>query len=319
MTTAITTTTNNQLTTQDTFAKSVEIVLDGLSETSQRVYGRTYRAWVEFAGANEFEVMALTFDNVRAFIQQADLAKTTRQNRLSHMRKLLELLSIGYSDYKPHYDAVKNFLKVKTTADDTARSGRNKRALSPHEATQLLSVWGNDNSLLGLRNNAMLRLLIYTGLRRSELVALKWTDINRDDMTVTVRHGKGDQERVVATVDPSARTSTALENLQIAQSNVYDHVFPSMTRGKNSRFAEDKPCSDKTVDRVVKATAAKANLGDLAPHDLRRTHITEGLNAGATVADMQAQAGHVNASTTLRYAQATEATKRRDRISFRFA
>ena len=50
-----------------------------------------------------------------------------------------------------------------------------------------------------------------------------------------------------------------------------------------------------------------------------RTHITEGLNTGATVADMQAQAGHVNAATTLRYAQATDAVQRRHRINFRFA
>lgn len=264
--------------------------------------------------------MDLTFDNVRAFIHQADVARTTRQNRLSHMRKLLKLLSIGdNSDYKPHYDAVKNFLKVKTTADDKTRDERQKRALSPHEATQLLSVWHNDKSLLGLRNNAMIRLLIYTGLRRSELVVLKWNDLSLTDMTVTVRRGKGDKPRVVAIVDPSARTSTTLDDLRIAQGYAYDHVFPSMTRGKNSRFADDKPCSDKTVDRVVKLTATKADLGDLAPHDLRRTHITEGLNSGATVADMQAQAGHKQTSTTLRYAQATDAVKRRARISFRFA
>lgn len=70
---------------------------------------------------------------------------------------------------------------------------------------------------------------------------------------------------------------------------------------------------------MVKSTSKKAGLGDLAPHDLRRTHITEGLNSGATVADMQAQAGHVNASTILHYAQVTDAVKRRSRITFRFA
>lgn len=165
----------------------------------------------------------------------------------------------------------------------------------------------------------MMRLLIYTGLRRSELVALKWTDINFEDMTLTVRHGKGDKERIVAIVDPSMKTEVALDDLRRMQEDAYTYIFPNMTPGKSSQFAEDLPCSDKTVDRVVKATATKAGLGDLAPHDLRRTHITEGLNSGATVADMQAQAGHVNASTTLHYAQATNAVKRRERITFRFA
>ena len=46
-----------------------------------------------------------------------------------------------------------------------------------------------------MRNDVMIRLLVYTGLRRSELVALRWTDINVEDLTITVRHGKGDKER----------------------------------------------------------------------------------------------------------------------------
>lgn len=301
------------------FDQSVQIVLDNLSLTSQRVYLRTYTAWMEFAQDHEFDVMDLSFEHIRAFITQADVAKTTRQNRLSHMRKLLELLAIGSDDYKPHYQAVKSFLKVKAQADDTSRPERHKRALSPHEATQLLSVWNSNTSDMGLRNNAVIRLLIFTGLRRSELVMLRWTDINREDMTLTVRHGKGDKERVVAIVDPSTKTLMALQDLETAQGTTYQYVFPSMTRGKNPSFADDRPCSDKTVDRIVKATADKAQLGELAPHDLRRTHITEGLNSGATIADMQAQAGHVNASTTLGYAQATDAVKRRDRITFRFA
>ncbi len=81
----------------------------------------------------------------------------------------------------------------------------------------------------------------------------------------------------------------------------------------------DKPTVDQTVMRVASQTAKRAGLRDLAPHDLRRTHITEGLDAGATVADMQAQAGHANAATTLRYARATDAMRRRHRINLRFA
>ena len=121
--------------------------------------------------------MALTFDNIRAFIHVADVAKTTRQNRLSHMRKLLELLAIGDGGYRQHYDAVKSFLKVQVNEGDKTRLERVKRALNPHEATALLGVWRNDASDVGMRNDVMIRLLVYTGLRRSELIALRWTDI----------------------------------------------------------------------------------------------------------------------------------------------
>ena len=194
-----------------------------------------------------------------------------------------------------------------------------KRTLNPHEATALLGVWRNDNGDIGIRNDVMIRLLIYTGSRRSELVALRWSVINMEDLTITVRHGKGDKERVAAIVDPSEATLRALQSLRDAQGEGYTYVFPSMTRGRTATWAADTPTLDQTVMRVVSQTAKLAGLGDLAPHDLRRTHITEGLNTGATVADMQAQAGHVNAATTLRYAQATEAVQRRHRINFRFA
>ena len=62
-----------------------------------------------------FDVMELTLDNIRAFIHEADVAKTTRQNRLSHMRKLLELLAIGDGHYRQHYNTVESFLKVQAT------------------------------------------------------------------------------------------------------------------------------------------------------------------------------------------------------------
>ena len=93
----------------------------------------------------------------------------------------------------------------------------------------------------------------------------------------------------------------------------------ALYRGQLRHWPADTPTVDQSVMRVVSQTAKRAGLADLVLHDLRRTHITEGLNTGATVADMQAQAGHVNAATTLRYAQATEVVQRRHRINFRFA
>ena len=187
MTQAITPHTGHDLAEQSIFDKAVAIVLDTLSPTSRRVYLRTYRAWTKFANDHSFDVMALTLDNIRAFIHEADVAKTTRQNRLSHMRKLLELLAIGDGHYRQHYNAVKSFLKVQANAGDKARSERVKRALNPHEATALLGVWRNDSSDVGIRNDVMIRLLVYAGLRRSELIALRWTDINVENLTITVR------------------------------------------------------------------------------------------------------------------------------------
>ena len=116
----------------------------------------------------------MSYIHVREFISEAAVAKTTRQNRLSHTRKLLEALTIvDREHYEQHQQAVRSYVKVKTTVDDRMRLGRVMRALKPHEVTRLLDVWRNDLSVKGVRNNAMIRLVVYTGLRRLELVMLR--------------------------------------------------------------------------------------------------------------------------------------------------
>ena len=296
-------------------------VFQSLSESSRRVYERTYSTWADFARDNSFDPLALSYDNVAAFINQADVAKTTRSNRLSHIRKLVKVMAQFDTRYQRHHDAINALLRIKRTASDSERKGHSKRALSDSELMQVLDVWRYDTSRVGLRNNAMIRLLVFTGLRRSEVAALQWTDIDTDSMTLTVQHGKGDKARVVAIADPSTATKTALQALKAAMeryspSTDYRHIFPRMTAFANPHFAADNAIDSQTVLSVVTATAKHAGIGHFSPHDLRRTHITSALNAGATVADMQAQAGHASPATTLIYAQSSDAQERRKRIRF---
>ena len=75
---------------------------------------------------------------------------------------------------------------------------------------------------MGIRNYALLRLMIYTGLRRAEVVRLRWDDIDFDDWTVTVRHGKGDKRRIAAIADATDATLQALNNLWEAQEGACD-------------------------------------------------------------------------------------------------
>ena len=311
---------NNLAAGQSLFHAAAEIVADSLSLTSRRVYDCTFRAWCNFAITRGISVDDVSYIHVREFINEATLAKTTRQNRLSHMRKILEALTIADRDrYEQHYQAVKSFLKVKITDEDKMRPGRAKRALKPHEVTRLLDVWRNDLSVKGIRNNAMIRLLVYTGLRRSELVMLRWADVDAEAGLVTVRHGKGGKERVAAILDSTDGTELALRRLRQSQPAGYEFLFASTTPGRGTKWLTDSPTSDEVVAVVVGKTAKLASLGKLAAHDLRRTLITIGLESGGHVKDLQEQAGHVNAATTLRYAQASDARKRREKIKLPFA
>lgn len=298
-----------------------DFVFQSLSESSRRVYEHTYLLWSDFASKRGLHPLDLSFAHIRDFVNESSASKSTRQNRLSHIRKLLKVLAVLDSRYEKHYAQAVALLKVTRTDSDSSRKGHSKRALSAVELQFVLDAWRADSSAVGIRNNAMIRLLVFTGLRRSEVASLQWTDIDFEQATIEVRHGKGDKSRTVAIVDPTDATLQALLTLKQAQGMAitgtpYQTIFCRMTRGKSSTFAADEPTHDDTVLQVVKRTAFRAGIGHISPHDLRRTHITTGLTHGATVADMQAQAGHSNPATTLIYAQASDAVERRKRIKF---
>jgi len=209
---------------------------------------------------------------------------------------------------------VLKFIKVKR--EEVERGGsRSQRALNWSEVVRLLAVWEDDLRPVGIRNYALLRL-IYTGLRRAEIMKLRWDDISFEDQTVTVRHGKGDKRRIAAIADATDGTMKALYALWEAQNGARDCIFPSMTVGRSPRFVADTPMSAQTIVRLLKISSERAGIGHLSAHDLRRTHITLALDRGAPLQDMQAQAGHAHPSTTLLYAQPTDAKTRQGRIAF---
>ena len=71
-----------------------------------------------------------------------------------------------------------------------------------------------------------------------------------------------------------------------------------------------------TIVRMAGGSGKRIGIERLSAHDLRRAHITLALNNGARLYDMQAQAGHANAATTLLWARSTDANARRMRIAF---
>ena len=81
---------NELATGQSLFHAAASIVADSLSLTSRRVYDCTFRAWCKFADERDIDTDDVSYIHVREFINAAAVAKTTRQNRLSHMRKVLE-------------------------------------------------------------------------------------------------------------------------------------------------------------------------------------------------------------------------------------
>jgi len=298
---------------QPKISTALDIVLYSLSATSKRQYQHTFSQWLQFAQNNEFTSVELSPENIIGFMENSQLAHSTKTTRLSHLRKLLEALHAQQPDniqIESWYKQIK-LLKVKRDVD-TAQNEREKHALKPKQIHDAFAVW-SDNTTLHKRNRALLAVLFYAGLRRSEAVVLQWRDIDFETGLITVKHGKGDKERTVPMLSDTQK-EMLLEWYSITEERIF--VFCGMRKGDT--LGKDKPISTNAIWNVIKTTGHMIGVDNLAPHDARRTLLTNGLQSGANVADMQFIAGHSNPQTTLGYAIVKDAKEVAGRVKLNF-
>lgn len=277
---------------------AIELLLYSLSPTSKRIYANTFAAWQRFAQSQAFPTFAMSPNNLIAFLESEKLSHSSKQARLSHLRRLLQAVHAA----NPNTPAIQSMyeqaklLKVKRSADAKPENERNKTALVRQQVFQAFAVW-NEDTKLHRRNRALLAVLFYAGLRRSEAAVLLWDDLDLEQGMVHVRHGKGDKERTI----PFLGDETPILFLSAWKDCLEKRHFVFCGIRKGDHMDVDKPMTDQAVYNVIKATSAIVGL-DFAPHDARRTLLTRALAAGSNVKDMQFIAGHANAETTLGYA-----------------
>lgn len=300
------------------------IVLDTIAESSARIYKQTYKAWVDYATVQQFDPLDLHPNNVKAFLASKPTTHATRKRQLSAIRVLLRLLADSeVSPEHKKYAVVINRIKAPAPEQSSIQNERSHNPLSPAESDAILRVWSSDSTPIARRNMAIVATLLLTGMRRAELAALQWRDVDLDRRVIYIRHGKGDKARDSAILGDKGY-NIAVESLKAwkrAQGQ-YTHVFTRILKG--GKIGADQPMSTQAVQDVISDTATQAGLTDtdkkplVKPHDLRRTLITEMLATGAPIQEAQAQAGHSNGETTLRYARASSAEQRAQTSRLRF-
>jgi integrase/recombinase XerD len=154
----------------------------------------------------------------------------------------------------------------------------------------------NVTTTIGLRDRAMLEVLYASGLRVTELVTLKLTDINLRQGVVRVM-GKGSKERLVPLGEEAI--SWLQKYLDGARRDLLkktlheDVVFPS-THGKQM--------TRQTFWHRIKQYAQTAGIAkQLSPHTIRHAFATHLLNHGADLRVVQLLLGHSDLSTTQIY------------------
>jgi site-specific recombinase XerD len=169
------------------------------------------------------------------------------------------------------------------------------RILSPQEIRRLLVAPAAD-SVLGLRDRAILHLLYGTGIRAAECASLRETDVDLDDRTVRVQ-GKGGHERTLPLNDTVV---SALRVYQTVRGRVAPTApfFLTRQRRRLSRFL---------VYERVRSAARKARVqgGDVSPHRLRHTFATHLVRAGVGLVTIRDLLGHRLITSTELYLHVT--------------
>jgi site-specific recombinase XerD len=195
------------------------------------------------------------------------------------------------------YDSAVDFKGIKST--QMLRG----RALSEAEVSALLSVCMDDPTPKGVRDAAMISILM-AGLRRSEVVNLDVYDFDLKTGGLTVRRGKGMKDRM--TYLPTGATLAVLDWLELRGDEPGPLLYPVDKAGRITL----RRLTDQAVMFVLQKLARLAGVAAFSPHDFRRTFITELLDTGADVITVSRLAGHADPATTAKYDMRGEEVKR---------
>lgn len=255
-----------------------ELQLRGVSEHTSKAYlSNNFR----FLKWTKKEPKDVGEDDVKRFIGLL-IKKRMSQNSISLTKAALKF----------YYSQVlnKNVVNFKTPKI----SKKLPIVLSKDEVKRLLG------SAKGEKSKLMMMMLYSSGVRVSELVNLKWNDLEFEEKIGWVRSGKGRKDRVIIL------SENLLEGLRL---------FVGQKKPENEHIFSNKagmPLTSRNVQKMVRKTAQRAGINKrVTPHTLRHSFATHLLENGTDIRKIQELLGHSNLQTTQIYTKvSTEELKK---------
>jgi integrase len=183
--------------------------------------------------------------------------------------------------------------RVKSAKSVGVRAGN---WLSARQAQSLLNA-PDITTVRGLRDRAIIAVLLGCGLRRSEIAALTFAHVQQRDGRWCIVDLVGKHGRIRTTPMPSW-VKVAIDTWTAPTGIVDGHVFRPVIRG--DRAVGDR-LGEKVVWQMLREYAAEIGIPTLAPHDLRRTCAKLCRAAGGELEQIQMLLGHSSVQTTERY------------------
>ena len=233
---------------------------------------------------NDFSNQKIDSKLVLSFFSSLELSSSSKTRLLSSLKGFYQFLINSAFLFHSPFVGIKN-TKIKETIPNT---------LNEHEVEAILKTI-DTNSLIGIRNYAIIDLLYSCGLRVSELTNLRMNQIIPNRQALRVK-GKGSKERIVIIGD------LAYESL----SKYFKFVRPHFISKESEEYIflsyRGKKLDRQYIFDMIKELTMKTNINKkVSPHTFRHSYATSMLNNGADLRSIQKLLGHQNIETTQVY------------------
>ena len=261
----------------------------GLAKNSIESYEHDLARLKAWADSKNLEPVELTRACLRGFIadlSREGLSPTSVSRITSAVRGFYKFLLIdGHLKKNPAEDL------------DTPQKGFYlPKFLNQAEMENLLSA-PDVSQETGLRDRAILELMYACGLRVSEAVDLRMSDVELDAGILTCK-GKGNKTRKIPIGASAVEWLKSYLVLRRRKENIeINNLFVSSL---------GRPINRQIIFKFIKEYAAKAGLEDVSPHTLRHSFATHLIQNRADVRSVQQMLGHVDISTTQIYTHITD-------------
>ena len=223
----------------------------------------------------------------------------TRNARLAAIRSLFRYAALRHPE---HAESIGRVLAI-----PPKRCARNLVTFLTEPEVEALLTATDRTTWTGRRDHAMLLLAVQTGLRVSELIGLRCSDVHLGTGAHVSCLGKGRKERIT----PLTRTTVAVLRVWLAEraGEGADPLFPTSTGTLLSRDAVERRITRYAASAAAVCPSLRTKR--ISPHVLRHTTAMRLLQAGVDTSVIALWLGHEHIDTTRIYLHADLAIKER--------
>lgn len=279
------------------------------SETGRRTQRQALDVMAGLMSGGAADCLAFPWQNLRYQHTAAIRAQLIVKYAPATCNKFLSALrGVLKESWRLGFISAEDYQRAVDLANVTGTAIPAGRAAKQNEIFKLLNVCQGDMTPAGARDAAIISLMYACGFRRDEIPHLLYENYRIDDETEegTLRAiGKRKKERELPVVNGAF--DALADWLEIRGNEPGPIFYPINKGGKITR----RQMTNRAVYNLLQKRIDQAGVKDLSPHDLRRTFISDLLDAGADIATVARLAGHSNVQTTMRYDRRPEEAKRK--------